>query len=83
MKVNGRMFICADHGNSEKMVDPETGEAFTAHTTNPVPFILVNYTDGIGLREGGKLADIAPTLLEMMDIPVPEEMTGTSLLVSK
>ncbi len=83
MKVNGRMFICAEQKKKKKMVDPETGEAFTAHTTNPVPFILVNYTDGIGLREGGKLADIAPTLLEMMDIPVPEEMTGTSLLVSK
>ncbi|MGN0133699.1 MAG: 2,3-bisphosphoglycerate-independent phosphoglycerate mutase, partial [Anaerotignum sp.] len=54
-----------------------------AHTTNPVPFILVNYTDGVGLREGGKLADIAPTLLEMMGLPKPEEMTGTSLLVSK
>ena len=83
MKVNGQMLICADHGNSDKMIDEETGEPFTAHTTNPVPLILVNYTDGIALRDGGKLADIAPTLLEMMDIEIPKEMTGSSLLVSK
>ena len=74
------MFICADHGNSDQMIDYETGTPFTAHTTNPVPFILVNYTDGIKLRQGGKLADIAPTLLEIMNIPVPKEMTGKSLL---
>ena len=80
---NGQMFICADHGNSDQMVDYITGEPFTAHTTNPVPFILVNYTDGVGLREGGKLADIAPTLLEMMGLKKPEEMTGQSLLESK
>ena len=81
--VNGQMFICADHGNSDQMIDYETGQPFTAHTTNPVPFILVNYTDGVGLREGGKLADIAPTLLDMMGLPKPEEMTGTSLLTGK
>ncbi len=83
LEKQGQMFLCADHGNSDQMIDPATGETFTAHTTNPVPFILVNYTDGIGLKEGGKLADIAPTLLEMMGIPKPEEMTGESLLVSK
>lgn len=83
LAVNGQMFICADHGNSDKMVDEETGEPFTAHTTNPVPFILVNATDGVGLKEGGKLADIAPTLLDMMGIPKPAEMTGESLLVSR
>ncbi len=83
IKVNGSMFICADHGNSDQMIDYETGAPFTAHTTNPVPFILVNYTNGIGLREGGRLCDIAPTLLEMMDIPVPPEMTGKSLLVGE
>ena len=65
------------------MIDYETGAPFTAHTTNPVPFILVNYTNGIGLREGGRLCDIAPTLLEMMNIPVPPEMTGKSLLVGE
>lgn len=83
LETGANMFLCADHGNSDMLVDYETHEAFTAHTTNPVPFALINYTDGITLKEGGKLADIAPTLLEMMDIPVPEEMTGHSLLVSK
>lgn len=81
IEEGAQMFICADHGNIEKMVDYETGEPFTAHTTNPVPFILVNYSDGVELRGGGKLADIAPTLLAMMDIEKPEEMTGESLLV--
>ena len=83
LEVNGQMFICADHGNSDKMIDDKTGEPFTAHTTNPVPFILVNYTDGVGLREGGRLADIAPTLLDMMGLPKPKEMTGESLLIGK
>jgi len=81
ISTGASMFICADHGNSDQMIDYNTGAPFTAHTTNPVPFILVNYTDGIGLRQGGRLADIAPTLLQMMDIPIPEEMTGRSLLV--
>lgn len=79
-KVDGVLFICADHGNAEKMVDYETGEPHTAHTTNPVPFILVNYGD-VKLREGGCLADIAPTLLEIMELPQPTEMTGKSLIV--
>ncbi len=83
LKVDGQMFICADHGNSDQLVDYTTGEAFTAHTTNPVPFILVNYKEGVGLKEGGKLADIAPTLLEMMGLPQPAEMTGESLLINK
>ena len=55
------MFICADHGNAEQLIDKETGEPFTAHTTNPVPFILVNADPAYKLREGGCLADIAPT----------------------
>lgn len=83
LRVDGQMFVCADHGNSEQLVDYENGEPFTAHTTNPVPFILVNAGKGIELREGGKLADIVPTLLDLMDIEKPEEMTGTSLLVRK
>lgn len=83
LKVNGQMFMCADHGNSDQLIDYETGQPFTAHTTNPVPFVLVNYTDGVALKEGGRLADIAPTLLDMMGIPKPEEMTGESLLISK
>lgn len=80
-ETGGVMFICADHGNAEKMVDYETGNPHTAHTTNPVPFILVNYEDGVKLREGGCLADIAPTLLEIMGLPQPPEMTGKSLIV--
>lgn len=83
LAVNGQMFLCADHGNSDQLVDYTTGQPFTAHTTNPVPFVLVNYADGIALRENGKLADIAPTLLAMMDIPKPVEMTGESLLTNK
>ena len=82
-EVDGQMFICADHGNAEQLVDYETGEPFTAHTTNPVPFILVNADPSYTLREGGKLADIVPTLLELMGMEQPKEMTGTSLLVRK
>ena len=82
-KVDGVLFICADHGNAEQMIDYETGAPFTAHTTNPVPFILVNYDDNYTLREGGCLADIAPTLIEIMGLEQPAEMTGKSLLVRK
>ncbi len=80
---NGTLFICADHGNCEQMVDYETGQPHTAHTTNPVPFILVNYDEGYGLKEGGCLADIIPTLIECMGEEVPSEMTGKSLLIKK
>ncbi|MGN0497204.1 MAG: 2,3-bisphosphoglycerate-independent phosphoglycerate mutase [Lachnospiraceae bacterium] len=80
-KADGVMFICADHGNAEKMIDYETGNPHTAHTTNPVPFILVNYDKDVKLREGGCLADIAPTLLEIMNLEKPSEMTGESLIV--
>ena len=81
--VDGVLFICADHGNAEKMIDYETGKPHTAHTTNPVPFILVNADPSYKLREGGCLADIAPTLLEIMGLPQPKEMTGKSLLIRK
>lgn len=82
LRNGGRAFVTADHGNADQMVDPQTGEPFTAHTTNPVPFIAVG-PEMIGkkLREGGRLADIAPTMLDSMGIPVPKEMTGKSLLV--
>ncbi len=80
---DGQMFICADHGNAEQLIDYETKDPFTAHTINPVPFILVNYDEGYTLREGGCLADIAPTLIEMMGLTQPEEMTGKSLLIRK
>ena len=82
-EVNGQMFICADHGNAEQLVDYETGEPFTAHTTNPVPFILVNADPKYNLKEGGCLADIIPTLIELMGMEKPEEMTGESLLIEK
>ena len=82
-EVDGQMFICADHGNAEQLIDYETGEPFTAHTTNPVPFILVNADPAYGLREGGCLADIAPTLIELMGMEQPKEMTGKSLLIKK
>ena len=82
-EANGQLFICADHGNAETMADEETGEPWTAHTTNPVPFILVNYDPAYTLREGGCLADIAPTLIEMMGMEKPAEMTGESLLIKK
>ena len=80
-EVDGVMFICADHGNAEQLIDYETGEPYTAHTTNPVPFILVNYDKEYTLKEGGKLCDIVPTLIECMGLTKPEEMTGESLLV--
>ena len=83
LSVDGQMFICADHGNVEQLLDYETGAPFTAHTTNPVPFILVNYDKDYTLAENGCLADIAPTLIEMMGMAKPAEMTGKSLLIKK
>ncbi|MBO5095036.1 MAG: 2,3-bisphosphoglycerate-independent phosphoglycerate mutase [Lachnospiraceae bacterium] len=82
-EVDGVLFICADHGNAEQLVDYETGAPFTAHTTNQVPFILVNYDEAYTLREGGCLADIIPTLIEIMGKEQPKEMTGKSLLIKK
>ncbi len=83
LAADGQMFICADHGNAEQLIDYQTGEPFTAHTVNPVPFILVNYDEDYKLAEGGCLADIVPTLLEMMGLEKPSEMTGKSLLIKK
>lgn len=82
-EMDGVMFICADHGNCEQEINYETGEPLTSHTTNPVPFILVNADPSYGLREGGKLCDIVPTLIELMGMEKPEEMTGQSLLIEK
>lgn len=82
-EMDGVLFICADHGNAEQLVDYETGEPFTAHTTNQVPFLLVNYDKAYTLREGGCLADIVPTLIEIMGKEQPVEMTGKSLLIKK
>ena len=82
-EVDGQMFICADHGNAEQLIDYETGAPWTAHTTNPVPFILVNADPKYTLRENGCLADIVPTLIQLMGMEQPAEMTGKSLLVEK
>ena len=76
-EMDGVALITADHGNADKMVD-EDGEPFTAHTTNPVPFCVVGYD--CQLREGGRLADIAPTMLKILGLSQPEEMDGTSLI---
>lgn len=74
----GRVCITADHGNADQMTDPETKDVFTAHTTNPVPFIVAGCE--CNLREGGRLADIAPTLLDLMGMEKPSEMSGESLI---
>jgi 2,3-bisphosphoglycerate-independent phosphoglycerate mutase len=78
-KVGGAMIVTADHGNCEQMWDPVTNGPHTAHTLNPVPAILVGGPSGAALREG-RLADLAPTVLALMGLPQPPEMTGTSLL---
>ena len=79
-EVGGQALITADHGNADYMYDMDTKEPFTAHTTNPVPLIKIDDHKEIGLMEGGKLCDIAPTMLEMMNLEIPSEMTGHSLL---
>ena len=77
------VFITADHGNAEVMIDYSNGKPFTAHTTDPVPFVWVsNHTEGKTLKNG-KLADIAPTMLNVMGLEAPAEMTGENLIVSK
>ena len=79
LNAGGCAFITADHGNAEKMMNPD-GTPFTAHTTNVVPFVAVGCGD-VKLREGGCLADIAPTMLPYIGLPVPAEMTGKSIIV--
>ena len=82
-KLEGNLIITADHGNAETMINISTGEPHTAHTTNPVPLILVTSDEKLKLKESGKLADLAPTLLDLMNLEQPEEMTGVSLLDRK
>ncbi|MBR6609059.1 MAG: phosphoglycerate mutase (2,3-diphosphoglycerate-independent), partial [Oscillospiraceae bacterium] len=77
MQVNGVLLLTADHGNADKMLE-DNGSVFTAHTTNPVPFSVVNYP--CALREGGVLADIAPTVIQIMGQKQPKEMDGKSLI---
>ncbi len=78
----GTLVITADHGNAEMMRDPETGEPHTAHTLNPVPFIVVNPPGAIARVDNGRLADVAPTLLDILGLDKPAAMTGHSLIVS-
>jgi len=81
LEKDGAVFITADHGNSEQMIDFSTGKPMTAHTSNLVPFTYVS-NHGKGLKDGGILADIAPTMLEVMGLDIPKEMTGKSLITS-
>ncbi len=79
----GVLFLTSDHGNAEQMLDRETGQPHTAHTSNNVPFYFICESNKTKLREGGTLADIAPTILETMSIKKPQEMTGKSLMIKK
>jgi 2,3-bisphosphoglycerate-independent phosphoglycerate mutase len=81
-RAGGAMLITADHGNIEQLVDPETGQPHTAHTTNPVPLILVNGPAEVHSLAHGRLCDIAPTLLALMGLAQPAAMSGQSLLVA-
>ncbi|MBW2666909.1 MAG: phosphoglyceromutase, partial [Deltaproteobacteria bacterium] len=81
LERGGTLIVTADHGNCELMVDPETGGPHTAHTTNPVPvYWLAPDRGGRELRDGG-LADLSPTVLDLLGLPAPETMTGRSLIV--
>ena len=80
LKQGGALLITADHGNAERMVDEETGAPYTAHTNTPVKAVLVGAPDNITGLKDGKLADVAPTLLDLMGLEQPTEMTGHSLL---
>jgi 2,3-bisphosphoglycerate-independent phosphoglycerate mutase len=78
----GKLIITADHGNADMMIDPASGEPFTAHTTNPVPVIVVDPADPKKqLRDGGRLCDLCPTLLDLMGLDKPAQMTGESLII--
>lgn len=80
--AHGALLITADHGNLEMMRDPQTGQPHTAHTVGPVPFVYIGEHTGAKLREGGALRDVAPTLLDLLGLPQPAEMTGTSLFTA-
>ncbi|MFQ6618521.1 MAG: 2,3-bisphosphoglycerate-independent phosphoglycerate mutase, partial [Fidelibacterota bacterium] len=80
MEINGIALITSDHGNVEVMINPATGEPLTSHTINPVPFIIVDRVNRYRLKESGRLSDIAPTVLQLLNIPKPAEMTGESLI---
>ncbi len=78
-KVGGAMLVTADHGNCEKMLDEESGQPYTAHTTTPVPLVYVGERPAT-LSDGGALCDVAPTMLKIMGLPQPVEMTGHPLI---
>lgn len=82
LRAGGAMLVTADHGNAEQMLDPATGQPHTAHTMNKVPLLLVNPPEGISALQDGRLADIAPSILTLMQLPPPAEMTGRSLIVA-
>jgi 2,3-bisphosphoglycerate-independent phosphoglycerate mutase len=82
LRLDGIMLVTADHGNLEQMKDPLTQEPHTAHTLNPVPAVLISNTGDYRFRETGSLADIAPTLLDLLTIYKPQQMTGKSLLTA-
>lgn len=81
-RAGARLMVTADHGNCEMMIDPESGGPHTAHTTNPVPFIVVDPRGDFALRPGGALCDVGPTLLTMLGLEQPPEMTGKDLRIS-
>jgi 2,3-bisphosphoglycerate-independent phosphoglycerate mutase len=81
-KTGARLLVTADHGNCEMMIDPETGGPHTAHTTNPVPFLIVDDGNAHALRDGGALCDVGPTILRLLGLEQPSEMTGRDLRVS-
>ena len=80
-ELGGVVLITADHGNAEVMIDKKTGGPVTAHSTNPVPLVMLGAQPGLGLRDGGALTNIAPTILDLMGLPIPAEMESASLLI--
>ncbi|HLY54352.1 MAG TPA: 2,3-bisphosphoglycerate-independent phosphoglycerate mutase [Stellaceae bacterium] len=82
-RAGGTLIVTADHGNAEQMIDPVTGEPHTAHTTNPVPLVVVNPPAWVSAVGHGKLCDVAPTLLQLLDLKQPAVMTGRSLIVTE
>jgi 2,3-bisphosphoglycerate-independent phosphoglycerate mutase len=78
-KAGARLIVTADHGNCEMMIDPATGGPHTAHTTNPVPLVVVDPAGDRPLRSGGALCDVGPTILSMLGVEQPSEMTGIDL----
>ena len=74
------MLLTADHGNAEMMIDRTTGNPHTAHTTNEVPFVVINDKENVSLRDGAALCDVSPTVLKLMGIDKPAEMTGESII---